>query len=224
VKKSNGKKKGIKVNFAGSTTFKKIPDGKYHAKVKSIDEDEGDQGPYWKWRFEIVEDGKLKGQSPMPYTTSFAPKALWNLRQLLESLGVEVPDDEVTLDKDEYVDLELIVRVENEVWEGKERPKVTDFEALTETAEVDDDEEDEKEEDEAEEAAEEEEAEEEEAEESEDDEEGKLSADEVKEMDEDELKSLVKKHKLKVDLAKFPKASKRIAAVIDALESADLLA
>jgi hypothetical protein len=49
-----------------------------------------------------------------------------------------------------------------------------------------------------------------------------LSEDEVREMDEKELASLVKKHSLKIDLAKYPKLGKKIAAVIDALEKPEM--
>lgn len=244
--KTAGKKKKnvVKVNFAGVETRAHITDGSYHAKVAAASLEDGNAAQYIKWTFEIVSDDKANGRK-LYYNTSLAPQALWNLRNLLETLGVETPDSETSLDLDGYIDLELMVRVESEVYEGKERPKVTDFtplEETTTTAEDDDEETTEEEEDEEdeedeapakpakkpakkeepEEEAEEEEDAEEEAEE-EADEEEKLTADEVREMETDELTDLIKKHKLKVDLTKISKASKRIAAVIDALEAKDLL-
>lgn len=219
---SSKKKNKVKVDFTGVETRARIDDGQYHAKVEEITQEEGDKATYLKWVFSIVSDDKTNGRK-LFYNTSLAPQALWNLRNLLETLGVDTPNSETSLDLDEYIGLELMVRVENEVYEGKERPKVTDFTPIEETTEVEADDEDEDEEEEA--SSEEEEEEEDEEEEDEEEEaNGKLSADEVREMDESELSSLIKQHKLKVDLSKFPKKSKKISAVIDALEAKELLA
>ena len=253
MSKDKGKKKGnkLKVDFTGVETRAHIADGQYHVKVEEITQEEGNQVPYLKWVFVIVSDDKTNGRK-LFYNTSLAPQALWNLRNLLETLGVDTPDGALSLDLDEYLGLELMVRVENETYEGKDRPKVTDFTPIEETTSAEDDSDDDAEEDDEEEEPatkkgkkkeepEEEEEEEEESEEEESDEEGeeesdadeeeeeadddgKVSADEVKEMDEKELADLIKKHKLSVDLKKITKASKRLAAVIDALESKDLLA
>lgn len=212
------KRNTVRVNFEGVETRAKIPDGQYHVKVDETSVEEGDKAPYIKWVFEIVEDGKFQGRK-LFYNTSLAPQALWNLRNLLETLGVETPDKETELDLDSYSDLELMVRVENEVWDGKERPKVTDFSPIEETATAGGKEEEEEgsgEDDEAE-----EETEDEAEEEAED---GKLTAAEVREMDDAELADLVKTNKLKLDLSKIGKRSKKIAAVIDAMEAKDLLA
>lgn len=226
-------KNSIKVNFDGVETRSKIEDGQYHCRVDEISIEEGTQAKYLKWVFEIVEDGKTKGRK-LYYNTSLAAQALWNLRSLLDTLGVETTDDAMDLDLDDFVDLELMCRVEEEIYEGKSRPKVTDFAALEETASVEDGDDDDDEEerpkkpkkDEGKKTDKKDEPEEDEPEEEgteEDDDDGKVSADEVREMDEDELADLVKKHKLKVDFTKITKAGKRIAAVIEALEAKDLL-
>lgn len=225
-----GKKK-IRVNFEGVETRGKVEDGKYHAKVSDVTEEEGQKYPYLKWEFELMEEG-VKGRKV--YTnTSLSPQSLWNLRNLLECLGIEVPDSEVDLDLKSFVGLELVVRVENEVYEGKERPKVTDYEKLGDTAEVQDDEssedgeteegdgETEEEGDGDTETAEEE---TEETAEEEEEEEDKITRDQVMEMDEKELAELVRTHSLKVNLSKIDKKGKKISAVLDALEKAGLLA
>jgi len=211
------KKNRIRVNFDGVETRAHIPDGEYHAKVHEISVEEGQQYQYLKWTFELMEE-KLAGRK-LYYNTSLAPQALWNLRNLLETLGVETPDKEVDLDLDSYKDLELMVRVEGEVYEGKERPKVTDFKPLEETASASETEDGEEEgEDDGEEGAEDGETEDE------GEEEAKMTPAEVREMDEKELADLVKLHSLPVKLDKLPKLSKKIAAVVDAMEAKDLLA
>jgi hypothetical protein len=207
----------VKVNFDGVETRLHVPDGLYHSKVVEASLEDGKEYQYIKWTFGLV-GGQHDGRKV--YTnTSLSPNALWNLRNLLETLGVDTPDSEFELDLDSYTDLELMLRIENEVYEGKDRPKVTDYQAIG--AEVTDDEAP------AEDAAEETEAEEEAAEETAEEEapedDGKLSAEEIREMDEAELKDLVRKHKLAVDFKTIVKPGKRIAAVIDAMESKDLL-
>lgn len=231
--KNKGKKKRIKVDFTGVETRTLLPEGQYHAKVHEISQEDGDKAPYLKWVFAVVSDDKTNG-AKLFYNTSLAPQALWNLRNLLETLGVETPSSEMELDTDEYIGLELMLRVEHETWEGKDRAKVTDFTPLEETASTEDDDEGEKEEtddEESEDAEEEEDGDEEEEsdgdeggdESDEEEDDGKLSATDVKEMDDAELADVVKKHKLKVELKAIKKHSKRVAAVLDALETKDLL-
>lgn len=226
-KPDKNKKKKLKVNFTGVETRAHVPDGWYHAKVAETSVEEGNQAPYIKWTYELV-DPEFKGRKVFD-NTSLAPQSLWNLRNLLETLGVDTPDGEAELDLDSYHGLELMLHIENETYEGKERPKVSDFKPLEETTQTEDDEkpkskkgeeEDEEEKEEDEEDDDEEEKDEEEEEEKED----KLSKSEVHEMDDAELKALVKKHGLKVDLEKIAKKAKRIAAVVDAMEAKDLLA
>lgn len=199
----------VRVNFEGVETRTHIPDDEYRCKVAEVTLEEGQAAQYLKWKFELIHD--VHGGRMVYTNTSLAPQALWNLRNLLETMGVDTPDSEFDLDLDAYVDLELIVRIENEVYEGKERPKVTDYKSTV--AEVTDDEA------KPEGAEKEEEVEEKEEEETDD----RPSAEEIREMDEAELKDLIRKHKLNVDFKVIVKPGKRIAAVIDAMESKDLL-
>lgn len=225
--KNKGKKKKITVDFTGVEARTLLPEGQYHAKVHEVTQEDGNEFPYFKWVFTVVSDDDKTNGAKLFYNTSLSPKALWNLRNLLETLGVSTPSSEMEIDFDEYIGLELMVRVEHETFEGKDRPKVTDFTPLEETASVDDDDEksddDETEEEDAETEEEDEKESEDDDDEAEDDDDGKIDAGDVKEMDDAELADLVKKHKLKVDLKTIKKHSKRIAAVVDALEAKDLL-
>lgn len=211
--KNGKKKKGIRVDFTGVETRTLVPEGQHHVKVVEVTEEEGNAAPYLKWTFSIISDDKTNG-SRLYLNTSLAKQALWNLRNLLETLGVDTPSAATDIDPDELVGLELMVRVEHETYEGKDRARVTDFTPIEETASASSDEvEEEETEDEPE--------EEEEEEEEKDD---RMAASDIQEMDEGELAALVKKHKLKVDLASIKKASKKVGAVIDAMEEKDLLA
>lgn len=223
-----GKKK-LRVDFTGVDVRILVPEGDYHASVAETALEDGSAAQYIAWKFKIHDDDKKINGQHVYYNTSLAPQALWNLRNLLEALGVETPSSEMDLDLESYAGLELMIRVEHESYEGKDRARVSDFSALEETADAEDDEKRDEEETDAEEEVEEAGEDEEEAEAEPDEEEeeeasDKLTGDEVRAMDEAELKDLIKKHKLKVDikgLEKKPK--KRAAMVIDALEKADLL-
>lgn len=222
---ANGKtnKKGkLRVDFTDVETRVLIPEGDYHVKVAEVTLEESSNGnDYLNWVFAIMdEDSKINGQK-LFYTTSLLPQALWNLRNLLETLGVETPNGPLDLELDEYKDLEAMTTVEHETYEGKKRAKPTSFEPLTDVAEADEDgpaedEEEESDDDES------EDTDAEEGEETEEDED-KLTVDEVKAMKIDELKDLAKKHKLAIKNPS-PMPKKYRAQVMDALEAQELIA
>lgn len=206
------KKNTVRVNFKDVEVRAKIPDGQYRAAVAEITSEDGTQAKYLKWVWEI-QDEQFQGRKVF-YNTSLAPQALWNLRNLLETLGVETPDAETDLDLDSFVGLEAILRIENEVWEGKERPKVSDFTPI-DAAAVDD---------EAPAAAAGAPADTEgDGEGTEGEGDDKVSESEIREMDEKQLQELVKDYGLKVDLSKLPRLGKKMSAVIDAMEVKGLL-
>ena len=122
-KKTSSKKKGIAVDFTGvDAGGKAVPDGVYACEVADVTEEEGEKGPYLKWKFRVT-DGPAKGG--MIYdNTSLTPASLWRLKGLLETLGIEVPDSTMELDLPEYVGMELPITVVNENYQGKDRPKV----------------------------------------------------------------------------------------------------
>lgn len=155
TRKSGGRV--ISVDFSGTQegSFKKVPDGEYLVKVADVTQEEGQNSgqPYLKWVFEIIENPKLNG-AKLWHNTSLQPQALFNLRSTLEAMDVPVPDSIVNLNLDDYIGLELAVGVENELYEGKKKPKIVDlfstadFFGEDEEEEDEEDEEDEEEEDE----------------------------------------------------------------------------
>ncbi len=207
-KGKKSKKKGLKVNFSGVEGRVLLPEGDYLAKVDEVEQKEGnDSGePYLVWTFETKddEDEELNGKKVW-YNTSLQEAALWNLRNLLETLSVEIPEEEMELELEEYVGMELMLTIEHETYQGKKKARVVDFAP----AEDGDDDEAEVEDDES----------------NDDGEEGEgaetYSADEINDMSAKELTELIKEHELEID--KKLKGKKKKAAVIDALEEADLL-
>lgn len=126
VKRSKGKK-FIEIDFEGvEAGGKVVPDDVYDVEVADVTEEEsGDGNPYLKWKFKITE-GDCKG-SVLFDNTSLQPQALWRLKGLLECLGEDVPDSVMKMDISEYIGTEMQVTVVNESYEGKERPKVSEY-------------------------------------------------------------------------------------------------
>lgn len=213
--KSKGKsrkKKGnvVSVDFTGVEGRVLVPEGDYRAKVDEVSKEVSqNDNEYLSWLFRTIdEDDKKLDDKPLYYNTSLQPQALWNLRNLLETLGVDIPDGVMALDLTELPGLELVLTVEHETFEGKKRARVVDFMPL----EDEEDEEGEVEDDEAE-------------DEDEDDEGGEegITADEVKGMATAELKELAEEYELEIEWKKHRSVSKKRNAVIAALEEAELL-
>ena len=195
-------KKTYTVDFTGVEGRVTIPEGDYTAKVKEIESKEGDKAPYLAWKFEVV--GPQHAGAVLYYNTSFAPNSLWNLRSLLETLGVEVPNGPLEIDPTELADLEVGVVVVHEEYEGKKRSKIADF-FVAEDAPEDEPKPSAKTLGKA--AAKLE----------------KIKADDVAEMTEDELEDLVTKYKLGIDLDEQKSLRKKQNVVLDALESKGFL-
>ena len=231
--KKKSKKAGLKVDFTGVEARTLLDEGEYLVTVAEIEQKESESGnDYLSWTFEVTEEGY---SGKLYHNTSLQPQSLWSLRNLLETLQVEVPDGPMEIDFDELVGLEVIAVVEHEKYEGKMRARITDFlkavDAEEEDAEEDDDEEEEEEAPPPKKGKkgkkapgpEEDEEEDVEVEGDEEEELEKLTEEQVGDMDEEELADLVKTYGLEVNLKKLKTTRKKIGAVIDALEEAGYL-
>jgi hypothetical protein len=201
AKKGKSKKTVSMPGLGDVETFKTVPEGDYHVKVSDVEQKEGQKADYLNWELTIV-GGPNKGQK-LWYITSFAENSLWNLKAWLEAMEADIPEEPEDVAINDYIGLELSVSVTHEEYEGKDRAKVTDFSVLEGEGEEDV------------------------AVEEEDDEDGEsetYTEEQVKDMDDDELKDLIKKHKLGIKLKEYKTAKKKRNAVIDALEEAELIA
>lgn len=212
ARRSTSKKKSrvISVDMTGVETGGggsfHIPAGDYKFKVLEVESGTSkNDNEQIEWVFEGLS-GKAKGKKFFFYTT-LTPESLWKLRETLEGLGVEVPDEPMDIDLDELVDLECMGSVEDDEYQGKIKSRL---------ARVFSADEEEEEEEPAPRAG-----------------KGKtaagkgksktpkLSTDEVKAMDEDELQEVIDKYEVEVDLADFKTLTKKRAAVLAALEEGD---
>jgi hypothetical protein len=121
------KRGGVSVDFSGvESGGRSVPEDDYVATVTSIEEKESSEGnPYLAWKWKIAE-GPYKGVTIYD-NTSLKSTALWRLKTLLECLGVDVTDGKMSLDLKEYIGKTCGIKVTNETYQGKERPRITEF-------------------------------------------------------------------------------------------------
>ncbi|UGO52748.1 hypothetical protein QJV46_gp44 [Serratia phage vB_SmaS_Opt-155] len=135
-------KKTINVNFEGVESSGKHPEGRFLAVVDGAPEQktsENSGNDYLNWKFKTPKGSVY-------HMTSLAPHALWNLKNVLEACGQEVPDGELELDPAELDGLELGIEVGTETYGGKKRARVTDVFPVEEMEESETEEEEETEE------------------------------------------------------------------------------
>lgn len=277
ARKPKTKKKtgSLSVNFKGVDGKRSLlPEDDYLVEVEEATQGESSSGNDMVTFVFAVSDGKHKGAKLWMYCP-LEEKSLWKLRGVLEALGEEVPDDDMDIELDDLIGKELMAVVTHESYDGAKRAKMSDFYAVGDGEEAEDDEaEDEKpkkkekkadkvdkkkaskkdadEDDDGDDEADEETEEDAEASKAaarkarrlarkggkaekeekpskksakpEKKKKKKLySSDDVEGSDEDELEELVEEAGLEIDLADFKTLKKKQAAVIDALEDADLL-
>jgi hypothetical protein len=188
-----------------------IPDGEYPMKVESCTQKTSkNDSEMYEWIF-VGTGGKAKGKKFFLYTVF---DDIQKLGKTWEAVGYEFePGGEVDFDPDSVEDAECIGEVYTDEYNGEKRSKLRKVMSADEAG-----------------------GKEEEEEEEEKPARGskkangktrrvvKMSEDEVKELDEEELEALVDKHELEVDLAKAKTLSKKRNAVLEALTEADLIA
>jgi hypothetical protein len=202
------KSSSVKVNFKGVESRQTPAEGDYPFKVleavSGVSSNKNDQ-------IEVTAEiykGEYKGYKGYIYFP-LQENSLWKLHAFLTALGEEVPEDEMDIDLSELVDKEFVGVLTHETYNGRKRAKLTDFDSIDNYSGGDDDEKGGKGKKGA----------------GKKSKSKKVSRSDVEEMDEDELQELLEEHDLEdeVDLDDHKKLPKKIAAVIEALEEADLL-
>lgn len=173
---------GHKDAKGGGRFNKRTPSGDYPAKIIAAKKVEAKESGNMMivWDFEITS-GKYKGRKFRDRHT-LVPAALFNIRNLLEALGVNVPEKTTKLKFKKYVGSEVGISLIDGEYNNKPLSEVDDFLPISEVGddedeELDDDELDEDEDDD------------------EDDE-------DLSEMDRKELKSYIKENDLDVKVTK----------------------
>lgn len=240
------KKGSVKVNFKGVESRRTPAEGDYLMKVLEAKSGESSKGNEQSEFICEIAAGEFKGAKLYLYCPH-GENSLWKLHAFLTALGVDVPDDELELDYEDYVDREFMGVVGHDSYQGKKNAKLVDFD-VAEAYEGDKDDDkkgkkkkDKKSKDDA--GADDKKSSKKDKSKDEKSDKGgkdkksgkedkkggkkekveKYDADDIKEMSAKDLGKLIKKHDLDVDLDDFKTDKKKAAAVISALEDADLI-
>ena len=137
--------KAVKVDLSGvESSQKAIPEGEYVVSVNDASIESSSKGnDYIKFEFEVIE-GSHKG-AKLYHNCSLLPQSLFNLKNVLEALGFDIPTKAFDLDLSDLLGLECEVEVGHETYEGKKKARILEF-INPEDSDAEDDEEDESEE------------------------------------------------------------------------------
>jgi hypothetical protein len=152
----------IKIDFTGVESgggFVHIPEGDYGFKVTKVKQKVGEDSgkPYLLFSLKAIKGNKKGLNKTIPHNCSLKQAALWNLRNLLEAAGKQVPSKAIVIDITKLVGLEVGATVVDDEYDGKKKSVVAAFFPLSELVEAGDEETEETGEEETEEVEEEEE-------------------------------------------------------------------
>lgn len=137
----------VNVDLSGVDTSRKtIPEGKYSLVVDLATQKNSREGnPMISFEFSVSE-GKHQGFK-LYENCSLQPQALFKLKSVLLSLGMDIPNKAFDLDLKDLIGLTCEVEVGHEVYEGRKRARILEYLDPSESDE-DEDEDDEEENDE----------------------------------------------------------------------------
>ena len=187
----------VNVDLSGVEASRKaIPEGTYEVVVnEAIQKDSRDGNPMIAFEFEVAE-GAHKG-AKLYENCSLQPQALFKLKSVLLALGMNIPNKAFDLNLRDLVGLTCEVEVGHEVYEGKKRARILQYNDPEETQEDDSDEEET------------------------DDE---SVEDKLQDLDFDELKDLAKDLDIAAsDIKKAKKAKALIDLIMDSADEDDIL-
>ena len=185
----------VNVDLSGVEVSRKaIPEGTYEVVVnEATQKDSRDGNPMIAFEFEVAE-GAHKG-AKLYENCSLQPQALFKLKSVLLALGMDIPNKAFDLNLRDLVGLTCEVEVGHEVYEGKKRARILQYNDTEDTQD-----------------------------ENEEDEEGESVEDKLSELDFDELKDLAKDLDISAsDIKKAKKAKALIDLIMDSADEDDIL-
>lgn len=196
TKSRNGRSSSsVNVDLSGVEASRKaIPEGTYEVVVNgATQKDSRDGNPMIAFEFEVTE-GAHKG-AKLYENCSLQPQALFKLKSVLMALGMDIPNKAFDLNLRDLVGLTCEVEVGHEVYEGKKRARILQYNDPEETQEDDSDEDDEE-----------------------------SVEDKLAELDLDELKDLAKDLDIAAsDIKKAKKVKALINLIMDSADEDDIL-
>lgn len=118
----------MRVDFSEVQEFEPLPSGVYAVRITKVEEKQkpGGEYPYLNWEMTVI-DGEFADRK-LWECTSFAPKALFKLKGLLECLdGVELDSAELDFEPQDYVGRELLVEVVVGQYNGKPTNSIENY-------------------------------------------------------------------------------------------------
>lgn len=117
----------VNVDLSGVEASRKaIPEGTYEVVVNgAIQKDSRDGNPMIAFEFEVIE-GAHKG-AKLYENCSLQPQALFKLKSVLMALGLNIPNKAFDLNLRDLVGLTCEVEVGHEVYEGKKRARILQY-------------------------------------------------------------------------------------------------
>ncbi len=112
--------------------FEALPPGEYAVVVDKVElrESQSSENPYFNWELTVTEDGEHKTRK-LWFMTSFAPKALWRMKETFENLGIyqdtmnfNIDEETNALLEPEVVGLPAVAVVVQEPYQGRTTNKV----------------------------------------------------------------------------------------------------
>lgn len=187
----------INVDLSGVEASRKaIPEGTYEVVVnEATQKNSRDGNPMIAFEFE-VQDGPHKG-AKLYENCSLQPQALFKLKSVLLALGIDIPNKAFDLNLRDLIGLTCEVEVGHEVYEGKKRARILQYNEPGDS---------------------------EEGEEDSDDDDDESVEDKLAELDFDELKNLAKELDISSsDIKKAKKAKALIDLIMDSAGEDDIL-
>lgn len=186
----------VNVDLSGVEASRKvIPEGTYEVVVnEATQKDSRDGNPMISFEFEVSE-GTHKG-AKLYENCSLQPQALFKLKSVLLALGMDIPNKAFDLNLKDLIGLTCEVEVGHEVYEGKKRARILQYNDPEDTEEEDSDEDDDEE----------------------------SVEDKLAELDLNELKDLAKDLDISAsDIKKAKKAKTLINLIMDSADEDDIL-
>lgn len=127
----------VNVDLSGVEASRKaIPEGTYEVVVNEVTQkDSRDGNPMIAFEFEVTE-GANKG-AKLYENCSLQPQALFKLKSVLLALGMDIPNKAFDLNLRDLVGLTCEVEVGHEVYEGKKRARILQYNDPEESQEED---------------------------------------------------------------------------------------
>lgn len=131
----------VNVDLSGVEASRKaIPEGTYEVVVnEATQKDSRDGNPMIAFEFEVTE-GANKG-AKLYENCSLQPQALFKLKSVLLALGMDIPNKAFDLNLRDLVGLTCEVEIGHEVYEGKKRARILQYNDPEESQEEDSDDE-----------------------------------------------------------------------------------